>query len=393
MRHHISLRLAIPSIALSLGLVAGCDAFPGSMGANSTPKPDPTASPTPTAGPEIKAEELGNFSVFGNLEGPRHGHLSFVSNDHLYVLGGFAHKDSKSFLSTWNVIQSAKIQSDGSLGAFSPPATLSVSLAGGCGILIGSTYYYGRGYHGDPPGGGGRFGGSVTIKSDGSWTEDKPELGLYNRNDASLLRVGDSVYAIGGIRGSDSYPKDILKAIVNQDGSLAPFQVVEGLALATGRTGAAIVTIGNYVYLIGGAEYNPENTYSKTVNTVWRASIVNGELSPFTNVADVTLNAARFRHTCTVVGNYVYVVGGMKEDENPNPSIQQFSFFSTIERALIKPDGTLGSFEVVDGVTLREARAGHTAERIGRYLYIIGGHNSHDWYANQLQTIERAEIQ
>src|SRR6185369_5521969 len=75
------------------------------------------------------------------------------------------------------------------------------------------------------------------------------------------------------------------------------------------------------------------------------------------------LRAARSSPTATVVKDAVYVVGGSGTDGALN----------SVERAAINADGTIRTFTLVADVTLTEARARHTATVIGSSLFVIGG--------------------
>jgi N-acetylneuraminic acid mutarotase len=83
---------------------------------------------------------------------------------------------------------------------------------------------------------------------------------------------------------------------------------------------------------------------------------------PFATVADVSLTTARRGHASVVIGNYLYIVGGFGD-----------SPLNSIERAIIHADGSLGPFSPVPEVSLATARYGHTATVVGSYLYVIGG--------------------
>src|SRR5262249_26774388 len=77
------------------------------------------------------------------------------------------------------------------------------------------------------------------------------------------------------------------------------------------------------------------------------------------------LVVARLYHATVIVGDYLYVIGGAKADGTAD---------SSIERALINADGTLGPFTLIP-VSLRYPRYLFTAHVIGQFLYVIGGKN------------------
>lgn len=134
------------------------------------------------------------------------------------------------------------------------------------------------------------------------------------------------------------------------------FANVAGVKLTTPRYAAAIVRIGNYVYVLGG--YN-NGTY---LSTIERATVdVSGNLSNFSD-AGISLVLARSGHTVLFIDQRLYVVGGLS-----------ISYTPTVERAAVDGNGILGAFATVAGVTLTTARGGHGSTVIGHNDYIIGG--------------------
>src|SRR5690606_14307 len=90
-----------------------------------------------------------------------------------------------------------------------------------------------------------------------------------------------------------------------------------------------------------------------------------------------TLAIARSNATSAVVKGYLYVLGG---DSNGTP-------LSSIERAVINADGSLGTFSAVP-VALVTPRASHQTMLAGDYLYVLGGYGS----SGSLASVERALI-
>ena len=182
--------------------------------------------------------------------------------------------------------------------------------------------------------------------------------------------AGHFLYILGGL-SSDGSLSSVERATMNADGSLGAFGTMPGSNLATARRAHTSAVIGNHLYVVGGFG-------NALLNSVEQAAIgADGTLGPFTLLPDVTLTTARQGHTSAVIGNYLYVFGGSGA-----------STLNSIERATIRADGTLGSFAVVQGITLSTGRHGHTTAVVGNYVYMLGGAGNN----GPLRDVERATI-
>lgn len=140
--------------------------------------------------------------------------------------------------------------------------------------------------------------------------------------------------------------------------------------LAASLYGHGTVTLGDSIYVLGG--HSGGNAF---VADVEHATInADGSLGAFSISPDVSLATPRADFSTAVVGNYVYVLGG-----------QDGTSLTSVERATINADDTLGTFSTVPGVALTMARVQATVAVVGDYLYVIGG-------AGAADTVERATI-
>lgn len=140
----------------------------------------------------------------------------------------------------------------------------------------------------------------------------------------------------------------------------------------TARHGHTNIVIGNSLYVIGGSA-------GSVLDSVERATIHrDGSLAPFALVPEAHLVTARDRHALALVGGSLYVLGGTGST----------GLLDDVERTSIDPDGSLGPFAPVAGVTLKTARAGHTAAVLGNALYVVGGFGG----GGSLARVERAPL-
>lgn len=152
------------------------------------------------------------------------------------------------------------------------------------------------------------------------------------------------------------------------DGSLEPWQVVS--SMTTKRYAFATVVANGYIYALGG---NPTST-SDYLSTVERAAVnADGTLGSWQIVNSMTIG--RQYLAAVAVNGYLYAIGGdtiLGSDRN------------TVERAALNPDGTLGSWQLVNSMTMPR---GHVAAvAMNGYIYAVGGSgNSPGWYLSSVE--------
>jgi N-acetylneuraminic acid mutarotase len=180
--------------------------------------------------------------------------------------------------------------------------------------------------------------------------------------------IANYVYVLGG--ENSTALGSIERATINGDGTLRPFATVTDVALMTPRSGHTAVALGNYLYVMGGRN-------GGALSSVERATInADGTLGAFAVLPDVFLDTPRYEHTSAVIGNYLYVIGGTNGGS-----------LNSVERAVINPDSSLSGFTPVADASLRTARERHTSAVIGNYLYVVGG-----IHGGSLNSVERAAI-
>ena len=258
--------------------------------------------------PLLEDGSLGPFeAVTSSLQAPRARHATLVIDDELLVLGGTT---AANYVEA--SVERAPIADDGSLGAF----------------------------------------------------ETLPFALVAPRRDMSALRLDDTLYVIGGTEAPES-----LEAAPLANGSLAgPFATLP-FPLAAPRRGHTAEIVDNHVYLFGG--------HAPSGQTTERLSLqAGGGLGAFTAYRDDDA-VRRARLTSVVLGDFVYLIGGVTTGTAPT---------AQIARAPIAKDGTLGPFEAAGALSV--ARSRPTLARVGDYLYVLGGAQ----VGSPLTSIERASI-
>lgn len=180
--------------------------------------------------------------------------------------------------------------------------------------------------------------------------------------------IGDWLYVVGGA-DVDGQMTSVERARILPGGDLGEFRPAP-TRLQVARDCHASLRIGDWLYVFGGDQRG-------SLDSVERARITNGELGGFRQVA-TRLSQARDEHTANRIGRYVYVVGGIQGPQQ----------LDSVERAEVLEDGSLGPFRPY-GRRLTAKRYGHWTEVHDGYLYVVGG-LSENGDAGQ---VERARIQ
>lgn len=179
--------------------------------------------------------------------------------------------------------------------------------------------------------------------------------------------IGRWVYVVGG-SDHDGQMASVERAPILEGGDLGAFQTV-GATLQTPRDCHASLVIGSWLYVFGGDQQG-------SLDSIERAPITGGDLGRFQTVS-TRMTTARDEHTATRIGNYVYVIGGIRGPVQLN----------SIERAEVRPDGSLGPFTRYRH-SLTANRYGHWVVVNGDSLYVAGGLSDN----GNAGVVERARI-
>jgi hypothetical protein len=222
------------------------------------------------------------------------------------------------------------------------------------------------------------------CNGDGSLSPWQPATPmLFQRGYLAAVQANGRIYALGGsclcgplvidedtgkLVPSNVWLNTVEFASVNPDGSLGPWQQTSSMVKP--RFDHSAVVVGNYIYAIGGG---PQ---LDSVTTAERAVInPDGTLGTWQLVTPP--NQPRYQFSAVAAGGYLYVIGG-------SPPFG--GVLSSVERAAINPDGSIGPWQVTTPLTI--ARATQSSVAVGSNLYVIGGDNQ----GFNEHTVERAVI-
>lgn len=370
----MKLGLIVPSLfALALPLF-GCSSSSGEATGAPPSQPDPGPSPQPVtcAVGSHKTDDGACESTLSITRSPqavapgRDHHVTLVAETkngpYLYVFGGTA-----GWKVMFNDIQRAKLEKDGSLGAFEKVGTLPEGRAGHCGVYSHGTFTLVGGTIGtaEHPGIANTT-VEVKLNDDGSIGEitEGPHLpqGVMH---ATCDQKSDWLYVAGGRTGADNSSKQMVRAKIGADGKIAPFEALAPLTVD--RSHHAAFIRGDYYYIIGGITGHAAGEHTDRKD-IMRAKITeDGALGDWESAGD--LSRALSVSAAQLFNDRVYVFGGLYAGDSYTDAIQTAGFGA---------DGMIQEFTKTP-VKLSVARAHvHQLPVYEKYIYSVGGLDNSD---------------
>lgn len=184
---------------------------------------------------------------------------------------------------------------------------------------------------------------------------------------ATKAAAGNNVYVVGGALDSTNVATSVVySAQAQQSGGVGAWSTLTPLPaarayhslVAATAFNAAIDTLTSqgYLYAIGGMD-----STGRTVNTVYASKIaLDGTLGAWQTATP--LPAAVHSAGAVIFRGYLYVAGGADSTNTPK---------STMYRAAIASDGTLGTWESLPALPQRTSS--YSLLNFGPYIYAVGG--------------------
>jgi hypothetical protein len=234
-----------------------------------------------------------------DLAHPRMGAAWFIYDNYLYVTGGTQGPDFTAV----NLVERARIEADGRLGPFKDTGFVldtprgyhnafiigrNLIIAGGmgnsAGIVRDSVPRAALNSGGGEPG---PLGDATTITN--------------GRLDSAPLVLPERIMLLAGRTNSLAYAASSVHSDIAAD---APTTWVAGGNSPT-RIGTSLVSIGDSLFAIGGRK-------DATLSNLAHATVTSVDtITEFVEEADTALTQPRHGHSTVVLGNHVYVIGGL----------------------------------------------------------------------------------
>jgi N-acetylneuraminic acid mutarotase len=247
---------------------------------------------------------LGNWQNTTPLNTPRYSHTSVVNNGYLYIIGGNINDGNGNGIGTTDV-QYAKINADGSLGNWQSAAPFNAPGRWGFASAFSNGYLYiiqGFTYSAAAPCTDVQFAKVNADGSLGAW-QSTSTFSPARFGHASTVWNGN-IYTLGGVNWNGSYYalNDVHYSTINSNGSLGSWQSTAQLKMPLG--GFGLVAYDNFLFSTGGAP-----TPAGAVDSVMYVTI-NADGSLGTWESTTPFNNARTGHTSVANNGYLYILGG-----------------------------------------------------------------------------------
>lgn len=175
---------------------------------------------------------------------------------------------------------------------------------------------------------------------------------------------------------------NLIKRGILTGGNVASWSSTSNGTLGTARFLSGTATYNGYVYVAGGCAANS----SVALSSVEFAPLATG--SPYntgTWTTTASMVTARTRFGLVVYNGYLYAIGGSSNaDTATSPT-----YYSSIERARILPDGSLASWSAATGV-MTATRHDFGSVAYNGYIYVSGGKTT---IGTGTTTVEYCQIQ
>ena len=293
----------------------------------------------------------------------RYGAALVRMNHHAYVCGGAVHLDGGPLREPTNTVERFAVVADADVRRVNTQTALRHGRVGH--TVVGTErYVLVVGGHAD----GGSVPSEFGVVSDGgslTFFDEDPQLQLPRHGHCAAV-LGNTLFAVGG--QTETGVTGTVAATELLGGRPQAF-VTAGNSLVTPRADHTCVMLGEALYVLGGrgADGTPLNSVERAM---WTDGMMGAAgLGPFATVGGVTLVNARYGHRSAVVGGTVLVLGGMGVS-GPLSSVEQATV--AVAPGVGTFTGVLGGF-TVQSRQLTTPRAFFALTTVGDTLYLQGG--------------------
>ncbi|MFZ1598054.1 MAG: hypothetical protein WAW26_19580, partial [Anaerolineae bacterium] len=240
---------------------------------------------------------LGAWQATTPLPVALDGHPAATHNNRIYVIGGYQQRS----------VYMASVHADGSLGAWQALSQLPNARYATGAVVLNNTLYVLGGYDAAPL----RTVLRAPIRADGTvgeWVQDRDmPTPLYRLN---AVVSNNAIYVIGGRPSTTTVSRKIYRAVRSNGGALENWVEMGSNILPEARADAVSIVAQGKLFVIGGTDGNQA-----------RSSVIGFEIRPdgalMPLAAGAALPAARLRAACALSQRQdIYVIGGRADGNN-----------------------------------------------------------------------------
>jgi hypothetical protein len=256
---------------------------------------------------------LSNWTTTTSFSGARTYHQSVVSEDNVYVLGGY----DGTILSD---VQYASINPDKSVGTWSATQSYPTARYSQKCFAYNERIYSIGGVDQNNTDSLNEVLFSE-IQPDGSLTAWQSTTVLpFDTSGAGVELIGNTVYVIGGRIAPSTNTNQVVYGFIQADGTIPEWFTTE--SFSTARSLHASVSYNGYLYIIGGSPSS-----STVINDVQYARVdTDGTLDPW--VQGEAIIGSRRNHTAEVYNGSLFVLGGFDQGTTTELSDIQYARFT-----------------------------------------------------------------
>lgn len=348
-------------VALSVLVVAV-----GALAAGCSSSTSTSSSPSPSAPAPVANGTIGPWSVLAPLPVPRANHCSVVANGYLVVIGGNYKPKGATDFKNIDEVDVAKINADGSLGAWTKAGTTPAAVNSCTAVASGKTIVLLDGIYEAAAGATSPYEGKpqvATIGDDGMLSAFAP-VSTLPTGARILYSTGDvsdgTLYTMFSRTTAEGDSVSLVTAPLDDAGVLGAFSEQRWLPGFRGHPAYAYAL--PFVYVLGGYDAPSDGGANQVVATGMGTQVTQGKAgTPF---ATAPLPRPTSFGAAVAVDSFVFAVGGKSEIFSANGSPSIFA-------GKVDATGAIASWS-----KLADMPAGRTSLSAvvgGSFLYVTGG--------------------
>ena len=289
-------------------------------------------------------------------------------NGFIYVIGG-----ANASAVNVNTVCYAKINTDGSAGAWSTTTAFPTTFADASAVAANGYVYVTGGNDGTNAQSTVYYAKANANGTLGSWSSSSNQLPAVRSRHSSATANG-YLYVVAGTNTAGTVQSTVYYAKLNADGSTGAWAATQSTNTAVADASVAIAN--GYIYLVGGSDSG------STITTKVQSAQLNTDGTTGSWSLNTALPSARQSANVYAANGYIYAVGGYSGfATSPTTSV----FY-----AKAGPGGTLGAWQTATNslpVVSADGPGNGIGITVNGYMYVLGGYNGNPGAGTRVSTV------